>query len=450
MLSVLYSSFGTTDPVRGMRDGGLMHIMRYYRPDAVYLFLSAEMIRLDQKDNRINKTFEYIRENWEGYAPQVIRYETEIEDPSDMDILMDPMNTLFEKVLTENPKAEVLLNLSSGTPQMQIIMAQMALDPRYNTRGIQVKNPEKKSGTAERTNDEKKGYPVDEALGLNEDEEPGFPNRCCEPKMTAVRREAVRNQLESLLQHRNYDAIAQMGADLPAPIPKLAKHLDYRSRFLLRDAEAEAAGLSGLGLLADKGKYPPEIYKMVEFFAVLKNMVSMTRYTDFVLRVNPFIIRLQLAMLQNLLRSHHLTEQDLIITRGNHKLLSPTLIRRNAPGLEAAMLKRFGNKLLEERDVSIVALNVMLNHFGEDAAAMKLLDACEKINQVLRNPAAHDLFAVTDHEIRGICGLKAGEIIAGLEKELIRVLEPYGDKNLKRRINIYDFCDRIIRERAKL
>lgn len=446
MERILYSGFGTTDPVRGMRDGGLMHILRYYRPDAVYLFLSAEIIRLDRKDDRIAKTFAYIRENWDGYAPQVIRYETEIEDPSDMDILMDPMNALFEKVVTENPKAELLLNLSSGTPQMQIIMAQMALDPRYRTRGIQVKNPEKQSGTTERTN---KKYPVDEALGLNEDEEPGFPNRCCEPKMTAVRREAVRNQLESLLQHRNYDAIAQMGADLPAPIPKLAKHLDYRSRFLLREAEAEAAGLSGLGLLADKGVYPYRIYEIVEFFAVLKNMVSMKRYTDFVLRVNPFIIRLQLAMLQERLKPYHLTEEDLIITRGKHKLLSPALIRKNAPDLETLLVNHF-NKPLEERDVSIIALNVLLTHFGEEPAAMKLLTACEKINQKLRNPAAHDLFAVTDDEIRSICGMRAGQIIAGLEKELARVLEPYGDRKLKRRINIYEYCDGIIRERAKL
>lgn len=446
MSRVLYTSFGTTDPVRGMRDGGMMHILRYYRPDAVYLFLSAEIIGMDRKDERIAKTFEFIRENWDGYAPTVVRYETDIVDPSDMDILMDPMNALFEKVIAENPKAEVLLNLSSGTPQMQIIMAQMALDPRYNTRGIQVKNPERKSGTAERTN---VNYPLDEALGLNEDEEPGFPNRCCEPKMTAVRREAVRNQLESLLRHRNYDAIAQMGADLPVPIPKLAKHLDYRSRFLVKLAEAEAAGLSGMGLHADKGVYPYQVYEMVEFFAVLKNMVQMRRYTDFVLRMNPFVIELQIIMLQVRLKPRGLKESDLIITRGKHKLLSPELIRRNAPALEQQLVKRFGGALTE-RDLSIPALNVMLDFYGEDPDAMKLLLACEAINQALRNSVAHTLFAVSNDQIFSICGVNADGIIRGLEKELVRVLEPYGDKNLKRRINIYDFCDRIIRERANL
>lgn len=39
MQKIFFSCFGTTDPVRGMRDGGMLHILRFYRPEAVYLFL---------------------------------------------------------------------------------------------------------------------------------------------------------------------------------------------------------------------------------------------------------------------------------------------------------------------------------------------------------------------------------------------------------------------------
>ncbi len=61
MPDILYSCFATTDPVRGQHDGGLMHILRFYRPNAVYLFLTKEIVKLDQKDQRIDKTFQYIR-----------------------------------------------------------------------------------------------------------------------------------------------------------------------------------------------------------------------------------------------------------------------------------------------------------------------------------------------------------------------------------------------------
>lgn len=443
MASILYSCFGTTDPVRGMRDGGLMHIMRFYRPEAVYLFLSKEIVEMDRADQRIQKTFDYIYKNWGGYKPDVIRMETGIEDPSDMDALMEPMDQLLQQAMEKHPKTEVLLNLSSGTPQMQIILAQMALDPRYPTKGIQIKSPERASGRAERTN--MKRYPVDEALGLNEDEEPDAPNRCCEPKMIAVRREAVRNQLRSLLSQRNYAAIAQMSADLPAPIPKLARHLDYRSRFLLKDAEAEAAGLSGLGLQADHGVYPYPVYELIEYFAMLKNLVYMKRYTDFMLRLNPFVVRLQTVLLEEFLKPLGLTAQDLIPMVNGRKKIRPRLIKSNLPELLTFMETAF-NCPVEERDISIRAINVMLAYFQVDGTALQLLENCERGNRELRNSAAHDLFAVTNEDIRNVCGSTAEDLIRELEKVLIGAVEHYGDKGLKKRINIYDYCDRIIRE----
>lgn len=36
---ILISAVGTTDPVRGYRDGPMLHIMRNYKPDKVLLFL---------------------------------------------------------------------------------------------------------------------------------------------------------------------------------------------------------------------------------------------------------------------------------------------------------------------------------------------------------------------------------------------------------------------------
>ena len=55
---VLFSCVGSTDPVRGFRDGGLMHIMRHYRPQIVCLFLSAEMEKKENEDGRYTKTLE--------------------------------------------------------------------------------------------------------------------------------------------------------------------------------------------------------------------------------------------------------------------------------------------------------------------------------------------------------------------------------------------------------
>ena len=49
MKRILFSCVGSTDPVRGLRDGSMLHIMRHYRPDKVVLYLSAEIRERMQK-----------------------------------------------------------------------------------------------------------------------------------------------------------------------------------------------------------------------------------------------------------------------------------------------------------------------------------------------------------------------------------------------------------------
>lgn len=43
-MRILYSPVGDTDPIRGMRDGAMLHIVRHYHPDKVVLFLSRDMV----------------------------------------------------------------------------------------------------------------------------------------------------------------------------------------------------------------------------------------------------------------------------------------------------------------------------------------------------------------------------------------------------------------------
>lgn len=454
-MSVLYSCMGTTDPVRGMRDGGLMHIMRQERPDTVYLFLSAEIIRFDRQDDRIRKTFDYIREHWD-YSPTVVRYETDIQDPSDLDALAGPMEDLLQNVFAAHPGTEVLMNLSSGTPQMEILMVQMTQDPRYGRiRGIQVKSPEKKAGTAERTNT--KRFPVDEALELNEDEEAGQPNRCVEPRLMAIRRDAVRKQLKTLIRERNYAAVAAMGSALPAPYPQLARHLDLRCQFQLGKAEEAAKGLNIKGLQL-QGRMPDirtqrrqyRQVEMVEYFAMLKHLVHLERYTEFILRLNPLLIRLQLTLLDALLK-----DQDVpypLTGSADRRKVTPQYLADTNPALLAALVEKFGPQN-QERDVSISALNIMLKHYGLEEKAMTLLEICEAVNTRLRNDAAHDFFSITDEIIHAVSGKTTAQLVRELEDLLVETVEQQlsqetSGKNwgLHQRLNVYANCDKLLLE----
>lgn len=46
---ILFSPIGTTDPIKNYRDGSMLHICRKYKPDKVYLYLSAEMMEHHQR-----------------------------------------------------------------------------------------------------------------------------------------------------------------------------------------------------------------------------------------------------------------------------------------------------------------------------------------------------------------------------------------------------------------
>ena len=172
MPDILFTCAGTTDPVRGGHDGGILHIMRYYRPEKVYLFLSKEIVDYEKKDHRFERTFRYASEKW-SYLLEWHEEQTDLEDVADLDAVSEPLYGFFRRAVEENPGCRILINLSSGTPQMKIILAQLALSLQAPVLGVQVLNPKKQSGDSKRTNDP--DYDVEFELELNEDDEPGAP-----------------------------------------------------------------------------------------------------------------------------------------------------------------------------------------------------------------------------------------------------------------------------------
>ena len=57
---VLFSPIGTTDPIRDCYDGGCLHIVRHYRPQKVVLYLTKQMAKLEDKDQRFSKSIHSI------------------------------------------------------------------------------------------------------------------------------------------------------------------------------------------------------------------------------------------------------------------------------------------------------------------------------------------------------------------------------------------------------
>lgn len=427
---ILFTCAGTTDPIRGERDGGILHIMRYYRPDKIYLFLSAEMSRFEENDARFTKMVQYPKKaadqaagqpdsarqwNWAGYSPELIKCDSGIENPSDLDALYGPLASFFEKAAAENPDSQILINLSSGTPQMQVILAQFATDLKHDVLGIQVAAPERRASTTGRTN--ARDYDVDCELELNEDEkldamgQPINPNRCVEPEMVSLRRQNERQHYIALIDRREYHALYEIHQKaLPSRVWPMIRHLEARSSLRNEDAArlAEQCGRTGVRLYPLRGTPEGEYRAVSEYYLILRNLQLTEHYTEFVLRLNPFLMKLSLRLIECWLPCRF---EEIVDSTNNLQYLNRDKMLQKARDILHALENETGRMVDPNYALSlitcvnlVIVLNARQNPERQIADNdIKLLKACIQLNQNQRNLTAHELHAVTARDLVQTC-----------------------------------------------
>ena len=413
MKQVLFSCLGTTDPVRGEHDGPMLHILRHYRPESVFLVLTPEIREFDRKDARFEKTRDWIAAHWGGYCPEFRFHDIDVRDAHDMDALDRPLHDAMAELSAAHPDAEILVNVTSGTPQMQVILSQMAMDMRYRARGVQVNNFERRAGTSQRTNHRE--YDVELELECNEDETPDAENRCVEPKLYAMSREYSRRQIGLLLDARDFEAVDKLKDRLPEELGIFASHLAERSR--LHDAEAKrlAGALKGLPfpLYPYKTGSRGEYNQVVEYYLLMKNRARTGNFTEFVLHLEPLTLTLQKAALDKLLQSrgHSRSEFAEIVRR--RETFYPDRLRTAYPEL----YRHYERSVREvrEAEVNTYLLDGLLSFFPELPDTAKRLFEHYALLKNLRNDLAHSLYAVAEEDVKAECGADAGTLLREIE-----------------------------------
>ena len=206
---VLFSPVGNSDPINQKFDGPMLHIVRHYHPHTVVLFMSREVAQYHHRDGRYVKAIEHVAP---GTSVEI--EESDIGNAHDFDAFLSGFSSILKRMEQKHEGSEILVNVSSGTTQMQATLCVLAAVGRVKIKPVQVSTP------SESSNYGKAVYDVDKEIAGNFDEfaeDLQTKNRCMEP--------AIRNHVHAF-------AVAQ--------VKRFISEYDYRAGFAVSPGKRRA------------------------------------------------------------------------------------------------------------------------------------------------------------------------------------------------------------------
>ncbi len=412
---VLYSPIGMTDPTRGFRDGAFIHICRFYKPQKVYLYMSAEVCRLDSLDNRYESYLQKLCEKLGFHcAVEKIKHE-ELVDVDDYDGFYFDFTRDIQRVIEENPDSEILLNLSSGTPQMKAALWMVCSLSNRRMIPIQVPTPVGKSNHEKPVGE---SFDLEVEWELNEDNTDEHPtNRC-----TVVKSENFQALIkgEIIIKHvAAYDyraalAVAETILDYMDPRAlKLIQAACQRLTLNTDDAEIHANSV-GYELLPVKGRRRSAkvVKNAVEYILTLQIKLTRGEFADFIRGISPILTTMFEIYL---IEKCRIDIKSYYRESGPRDRKVPKLSRTLLPqDLLAVLDNKYSPWGYKDSPPSAANLAPLISAKG-DMEARALAEKLREIEENARNLAAHEIVAVTDKWIVDRTGYTTEEILKMLK-----------------------------------
>ncbi|MEZ7620368.1 type III-A CRISPR-associated protein Csm6 [Streptococcus sp. 27098_8_23] len=205
-MKVLISAVGDTDPIRNFHDGALVHIARKYRPDKIIVVFSERTI---SKKDDIEKV---IRSIDSEYLPEIVYHEPIIlnNEVHIFDTMYDQFESIIQQYYTKDD--ELLLNLSSATPQVKAALFIINRLSEINVKAIQVPTP---------VNDSNENVPhdnvedIDILIDTNEDNVEDFVDRTLEDESEKFLHALMKKTLRDFIKKYDYKASLEIANQLP-------------------------------------------------------------------------------------------------------------------------------------------------------------------------------------------------------------------------------------------
>lgn len=408
---VLFSPLGMTDPTRGCRDGGFIHICRLYRPQKVYLYMSKEICDFDSQDNRYEEYLKRLCEklNFECTVKKIMR--PDLIYVNDFDAFYSDFTTIIKDISLENPDCEILINLSSGTPQMKSALKIVSsLSPRHLIQ-LQVSSPVKKSNHEKFVDGD---YDIELEWELNLDNgEDSYEDRCTIVKSENFNAHIKNEIITKHIKVYDYKAALTVAQTIPDFVNPRAMKLimsgERRLELDVSNAEMYARSV-GYDLIPIKEKLNSSNKGKIafEYLLMLKIKLNKGGLADFVRAVSPVLTDMFELYLENKcnidIESYYTGKQKAKLSRS---LLPPDL-------LQVLDQEYASNRGYEDMEPCAANLYPLVVAKG-DSKAREIATKLRSVEQKARNIAAHEIVAVTEAWLKARVGFGSQDVFTLLK-----------------------------------
>lgn len=412
---ILFSPLGDTDPIRGCYDGACLHIIRHYHPKSVFLFFTKDMADKERKDQRYTRAIRKLDPKIDIQCKM-----TDIINPQQYDCFNREFPELVRSFHEMHKQSQLLLNLSSGTPQMKTVLAILATEYDWCT-GIQVYSPENGSN---RKNIATRDDEDIAALLENNFDDLGAENRCNEPPLHVIRFYREKNQILSLIDEYEYKGayeISRHSCNITDDVKRLLQHAYLRSSLLFDEAARVISHWQGNKLiLQDK-----EMRNLLEYYYLMKVAQEKGRLPELMVKISPFLFEYLLAYVKKNDTGNFLS-QYCIKNNGRYKVVVTNLPSALQSFFNQAFGESFRGGDLSFRYLGIYCKYMLQEGLAKDTdmhnelMSLAIMDDTHvrKLGN-LRNEAAHTIVDIDESKFVRQIGLSSSDVVREIGKMLV-------------------------------
>lgn len=451
---VLFTPVGGTDPIswNNWRDGAILQICRKYKPNLIYMYMSAEILENQKKDDRYRYCINQLAERM-GHEIKVVSIERpELHEVQKFNFFYVEFSNLLEKISEElESDDELLLNVSSGTPAMKSALMVLSSLTRMKCRVIQVRTPTK--GMNEHNHPKED---IKELWECNEDNDPDkYEDRTEEVDCPWIVADQKKRLIRNHVLAYDYEAAISVHEQMP-----LSSDGTYVQ---LLKAAAERKQLNDqnmLRILREIGEdqnpvFRPikndEIRMLFEYTLATDIRQKKGEYSDFLRALTPLIVELFLKII----KEYGTIDIKELYLYNNDKMKRWNVNKIGGNGIETVITRKFESKnrqsfntykeLKSDFIYSVQLLNIILEYVPYEKNDIR--DMCIDIRIIedqVRNRVAHEIVGVSDRFIKSKVGYNSEEIMNIIKKLLFAI-----DGGMKKYWDSYDKMNTFILERME-